>query len=115
MSAGRIDILNSGDGTSPCVQRRVGLVAPSGQDWSEMHNEVPSLSENARVAQLDLERLPPKEKVAGSSPAMSTTLAATVGSPLDHGCPACKAPEGMPCKSATTHYDRVRLIRVSHV
>jgi len=46
---------------------------------------------------------------------MSTTLAATVGSPLDHGCPACKAPEGMPCKSATTHYDRVRLIRVSHV
>src|SRR5579863_3809843 len=106
--------LNSGDGTSPCVQRRTGSVAPSGFDWSEVHTEVPSF-EQARVAQLDLERIPPKDEVAGSSPAMSTTLAATVGSPIDHDCPLCGAPKGLPCRSATTHYDRVRLIRISHV
>lgn len=103
---------DSGDGTSPRVQRRVGMIAPSGFDRSDMHNEVPSFSENACVAQLDLERLPPKEKVAGSSPAMSTTLATTAGSPLDYDCPLCGAPKGEKCRSASTHYDRVRLIRL---
>ena len=109
---------SSGDGNSPSVQRRTGTVAPSGLDRSEVHIEFPSPSgrtDFARVAQLDLEQCPPKAEVAGSSPAMSTTLAATVGSPIDHDCPACKAPRGMPCKSAATHYDRVRLIRVSHM
>lgn|SRR5271166_6170335 len=116
MVEGGVQILNSEDGSSPSVQRRTGLVAPSGQDWPEVHIELPSSKGKfARIAQLDLERIPPKDEVAGSSPATSTTLAATVGSPLDHECPACKAPKGVPCRSATTHYDRVVLIRVLHV
>lgn len=116
MIEGGTKILNSGDGSSPSVQRRTGMIAPSGFDRSEVHIELPSSKGLfARIAQLEPERIPPKDEVASSSLATSTTLAATVGSPLDHDCPACGAPRGMKCKSATTHYDRVRLIRVLHV
>lgn len=86
MIEGGTKILNSGDGSSPSVQRRTGLVAPSGQDWSDVHIELPS--------------------------SKGKTLATVVGSPLDHECPACEAPKGVACRSATTHYDRVRLIRI---
>jgi hypothetical protein len=112
MIEGGDQILDSGDGSSPSVQRRTGMIAPSGLDRSEVHIELPSSKgEFARIAQLDLERIPPKDEVAGSNPAMSTRSAVS-GSPLDHDCPACGAPKGVKCKSATTHYDRVRLIRI---
>jgi hypothetical protein len=80
------DISDSGDGDSPCVQRREGPFTSSELGVPDVH--------------------------IGSPSPMGKTLAATVGSPLDHDCPACRVMRGEPCRSASTHYDRVRLIRI---
>src|SRR5271157_85623 len=112
MSA-EVNILNRGDGDSPSVQRR-------GADRPE-HIELSSPQRDfGGIAQTE-EHFGPNEEV--ESPTLSTpsTLAVTVGTPLDHECPLCGAPKGEPCgfrmagksvKEPHFHYDRVRLIRV---
>jgi hypothetical protein len=114
MNAEVDNILNSGDGNSPSVQRREGSVTPSGQDWSDVHIELLSLSGDfGGIAQTEEHHAPNVEVESSSLSTPSRTLAVTVGTPLDHECPACKAPKGVPCRSVSTHYDRVVLIRLS--
>lgn len=112
MNAEGTNTLNSGDGNSPSVHQRRGSATPSGLGWSDLHIELPSPQRDfGGIAQTEEHRAPNAE-AESSSLSTPSTLAVTVGTPLDHECPACKAPKGVSCKSASTHYDRVILIRV---
>lgn len=100
-----VNISNRGDGDSPSVQRR-------GADRSEHIESLSPQGDFGGIAQKEERDGPNVEAESSSLSTPSRTLAATVGTPLDHECPACKAPKGVSCRSASTHYDRVILIRV---
>lgn len=131
---------NDGGGNPPSVQRRVGSLVTSWLQRTKLHIGIPPLDgrrfygshqdgsgkteccgsrrrfdgQPADNSTLDERDESPASLDAPSGDRVVQTvtgLRTVIGSPLDHDCPACMAPKGVPCKSATTHYDRVRLTR----